>query len=151
MKNRIDTIGSLILFFLGIGAVGGAIRLHIGTPTQPQPGFFPFLAGISLIILSPIIFLKGRYVMEPKKNLFGEVSRPAMLLLVMIGIVVTLSYVGYVIGSFIASVLILRIMRVKSWSVLLLTGLFISSGTYLLFDKLLGVELPVGFLSVLHF
>jgi hypothetical protein len=38
-------------------------------------------------------------------------------------------------------------MGVKSWRVLIITGLCLSVGTYLLFDKLLGVDLPVGFLA----
>jgi hypothetical protein len=64
----------------------------------------------------------------------------------MIALVAVLDSVGYVIGTFIASGLILRILNVKSWRVLLLTSLCLSIGTYILFDKLLGIELPVGIL-----
>jgi len=146
MKNTGDVVGSLFLFFLGIGAVIGAIRLHVGSPTEPQPGFFPFLGGISLIVLSSIIFLKRGVGQRQKKVVFGEVGRPALLLVVMIALVAVLDSVGYVIGTFIASGLILRILNVKSWRVLLLTSLCLSIGTYILFDRLLGIELPVGIL-----
>jgi hypothetical protein len=146
MKNTGDIVGSLFLFFLGIGAVIGAIRLHVGSPTEPQPGFFPFLGGISLIVFSIIIFLKGRAGPPRKKVASGEIWRPVLLLAVMIALVAVLGRVGYVIGTFIASGLILRIMNVKSWRVLLLTSLCLSVGTYILFDKLLGIELPVGIL-----
>jgi hypothetical protein len=64
----------------------------------------------------------------------------------MFALVVVLDNVGYVIGTFIASGLILRILKVKSWRVLLLTSLCLSIGTYILFDKLLGIDLPVGIL-----
>lgn len=146
MKNKGDVVGSLFLFFLGIGAVIGSIRLHVGSPTEPQPGFFPFLGGISLIVLSSIIFLKGRIGQSHKKVVFGEVGRPALLLVVMIGLVAVLDRLGYVIGTFLASGLILRILNVKSWWVLILTSLCLSIGTYILFDQLLGIELPVGIL-----
>ena len=146
MKNTGDVVGSFFLFLLGIGAVIGAIRLQVGSPTEPQPGFFPFLGGISLIVLSSIIFLKGRTGQSQKKVVFGDVGRPALLLLVMIMLVGVLDRLGYVIGTFIASGLILRILNVKSWRVLLLTSLCLSIGTYILFDKLLGIELPVGIL-----
>jgi len=43
--------------------------------------------------------------------------------------------------------LILRILDVKSWRVLILTSFCLSIGTYILFDKLLGIELPVGILA----
>ena len=146
MKNTGDVVGSLFLFLLGSGAVIGAIRLKVGSPTEPQPGFFPLLGGISLIVLSSIILLKGWTGQSQKKVVFGEVGRPALLLAVMIGLVAVLDRVGYVIGTFLASGLILRILNVKSWRVLLLTSLCLSIGTYILFDKLLGIELPVGIL-----
>ena len=146
MKNTGDAVGSFFLFFLGIGAVIGAIRLHVGSPTEPQPGFFPFLGGLSLIVLSSIILFKGRIGQSQEKVVFGEVRRPALLLVVMIVLVGVLDRLGYVIGTFIASGLILRILNVKSWRVLILTSLCLSIGTYILFDKLLGIELPVGIL-----
>jgi hypothetical protein len=147
MKHTGDVAGSLFLFFLGIGAVIGAIRLHVGSPTEPQPGFFPFLGGISLVVLSSIIFLKRGIGQSQRKVVFGDVGRPVLLLVVMIALVAVLDSVGYVIGTFIASGLILRILNVKSWWVLLLTSLCLSIGTYILFDKLLGIELPVGILA----
>ena len=146
MKNKSDLLGSLALFLVGVGAIIGAVRLHLGSPTEPQPGFFPFLGGISLIVLSSIIFLKGGIGQSQKKVVFGEVGRPALLLGVMIALVAVLDRVGYVIGTFVASGLILRILNVKSWRTVILTSLCLSIGTYILFDKLLGIELPVGIL-----
>jgi hypothetical protein len=147
MKNMSDVVGSLFLFLLGLGAIIGAIRLQVGSPTEPQPGFFPFLGGISLIVLSSIIFLKGWLGYSPRKLAFGEVGRPALLLAVMIVLVAVLDRLGYVIGAFIASGLILRILDVKSWRALIFTSFCLSIGTYILFDKLLGIELPVGILA----
>lgn len=147
MKNAGDAAGSFFLFLLGIGAVVGAIRLKVGSPTEPQPGFFPFLGGFSLIVLSAIIFFKGWVGKNQKKVAFGEIGRPALLLVVMIVLVAVLDSVGYVIGTFIASGLILRILNVKSWRTLILTSLCLSVGTYILFDKLMGIELPVGILA----
>jgi hypothetical protein len=146
MKNAGDAVGSFFLFLLGAGAILGAIRLHVGSPTEPQPGFFPFLGGISLVVLSCVIFLKGRTGQGYKKVTFGEVGRPALLLVVMIALVAVLDSVGYVIGTLIASGLILRILNVKSWRTLISTSLCLSIGTYILFDKLMGIELPVGIL-----
>jgi hypothetical protein len=147
MKNGSDVVGGLFLFLLGIGAVIGAIRLHVGSPTEPQPGFFPFLGGISLIVFSSIIFLKAWLGDSRKKVTFGEVGRPGLLLAVMIALVAVLDHLGYVIGTFIASGLILRILNVKTWRVLIFTSLCLSVGAYILFDKLLGIELPVGILA----
>lgn len=147
MKNLCDTLGSLVLFLLGIGAIIGAVRLQIGSPTEPQPGFFPFLGGMTLIVFSVMIFLQGWLGQKKQKVVFGEIQRPAMLIVVMLVLVGILDHLGYVIGTFIASGFILRILGVKSWRVLIITSLCLSIGTYILFDKLLGIDLPVGILA----
>jgi len=147
MKNPSGVLGSLLLFLVGMGAIIGAVRLHVGSPTEPQPGFFPLLAGISLIVLSSIIFFQEWLGYGQKKEAFGEVRRPALLLAVLIVLVAVLDRLGYVIGTFIASGLILRILDVKSWRVLIITSLGLSIGTYLLFDRLLGIDLPRGMLA----
>ena len=147
MKNKSDVIGSLCLFFIGIGALIGAFQLKVGTPVEPQPGFFPFLGGVILLIFSIIIFFQGWGGQKQRKVAFGEIRRPALLLAVLVLLVAVLDHLGYVIGTFLASVLILRILQVKSWRALILTGLCLSIGTYVLFDRLLGVELPVGILA----
>ncbi len=149
MKNKSDIIGSSFLFLLGVGALIGAIQLKVGTPVEPQPGFFPFVGGIMLLVFSTIIFVKAWLGQSEQKVAFGDMSRPAMLLGVMVLLVVILERLGYVIGTLIASVLILRILGVKSWLTLIVTSLSLSIGTYILFDKLLGVELPVGLLSLI--
>ena len=149
MKNRSDIIGSIFLFLLGIGALIGAVQLKIGLPTEPQPGFFPFVGGIILLIFSTIIFLQGWLGTGKQQIAFGEIGRPALLLGVMILLVFVMDRLGYVMVTFIASALILRILSVKSWRVLIITSLCLSIGTYVLFDRLLGVDLPVGLLS--HF
>lgn len=150
MKNLSEVLGSLFLFLVGVGAIIGAVRLHVGSPTEPQPGFFPFLAGISLIILSSVIFSQGWLGHGQSKAAFGEVRRPALLLGVLIVLVAVLDRLGYVIGTFIACGLILRILDVKSWRVLIITSLGLSIGTYLLFDRLLGIDLPMGMLARFH-
>ena len=147
MKNRSDIIGSVFLFLLGIGAIIGAVQLKIGTPTEPQPGFFPFVAGMILLVFSTIIFAQAWLGASKEQVAFGEIGRPALLLGVMVLLVLVMDRLGYVIGTFIASALILRILGVKSWWALILASLSLSIGTYVLFDRLLGVDLPVGILS----
>jgi hypothetical protein len=65
----------------------------------------------------------------------------------MIVLVAVLDRVGFLFGTFLASGLILRILNVKSWRVVFVTSLCLSIGTYLLFDRLLGIDLPVGILA----
>jgi uncharacterized membrane protein YhhN len=147
MKNSADIVAGLILIFVGIGAVTGAIGLGIGTPTEPQPGFFPFLSGVILFILSSILFVLGWLGRTKGKVSFEETRRPAMLIAVLIAFVGLLEPVGYIIASPILVILALLIMGIRSWRVLLTTSVALSMGTFILFDRLLGITLPVGILS----
>jgi putative tricarboxylic transport membrane protein len=74
-------------------------------------------------------------------------GRPAEVVAVLIAFVGLLEPLGYLITSFIGVALVLRIMGIKSWRVLLTTSLGLSIGTFVLFDRILGITLPVGILS----
>jgi len=147
MKDRSSLLGGIFFLAVGVAAGIGAIQLSLGSLTEPQPGFFPFMGSVILVFLSVILILQGWLRGENAPVVFGEVRRLVLFLAVMAGFVVFLDRVGYVICTFIASSLILRILNIKSWRVLILTGLCLSILTYILFDKLLGVDLPMGFLS----
>ena len=147
MKDRSSILGGVFFFMVGVAAAIGAIQLNLGSPTEPQPGFFPFVGSVILVFLSIILILQGWKRDDTEPVVFGEVRRLVLFLAVMAAFVAFLDRGGYVICTFIASGLILRILNIKSWRVLILTSLCLSIGTYILFDKLLGVDLPVGFLS----
>jgi len=150
MKNRGDILASLLLILIGIGAIIGAIGLQIGTPTEPQPGFFPFLSGAVIILFSLIILARGFFGRMEDKRSFGEIRRPAMLVGVLIVFVALLEPLGFIIISLISIVLVLLIMGVKSWKALLISTFAFSIGTFLLFDRLLGITLPAGVLARLY-
>jgi putative tricarboxylic transport membrane protein len=147
MKNLADIAGSLILILVGIVAIIGAIGLHVGTPTEPQPGFFPFMSGAFILVLSSIILVQGWLGRGNRPAKFGEVRRPALLVVALIAFVAVLEPLGYLITSLIIVALVLRIMGIRSWRVLLTTSFAMSIGTFVLFDRLLGIALPVGILS----
>jgi putative tricarboxylic transport membrane protein len=146
-KNSTDIVAGIVLILIGTGAIIGAIGLRIGTPTEPQPGFFPFLSGVAILVLSLIILVQGWLGRKESGTRFGEIWRPAMLIAVLILFVGLLEPLGYVIASAIVVVLALLIMGIKSWRVLLVVGLAFPIGTFILFDRLLGIGLPVGILA----
>lgn len=148
MGNRSDIIGSLVLILVGIGVVVESIRLQIGTPLMPQPGFFPFLGGFLLIGLSIVLLVQGWMGRsEQKQEAFGELRRPVILIVSMSVYTALLDPVGYVLPTIAISVLILRVLGVTSWKVLILAGVGLSVGTYVLFGRLLGIDLPQGVIT----
>jgi putative tricarboxylic transport membrane protein len=146
VRNWVDVLASLFFGFIGVGVIVGAIKLRIGTATEPQPGFFPFLGGIALILLCIILLFqawRGRTAAHP----FGELKRPAILILGLVFYVAVMDFLGYVIATVILSALVLFIMDTERWWVLVGVSLFLSLGTFYLFDRLLAMPLPEGLLA----
>ncbi|PJC75652.1 MAG: tricarboxylate transporter, partial [Syntrophobacterales bacterium CG_4_8_14_3_um_filter_58_8] len=46
MRKPGEIIAGLCFLAIGIGFTVGAVKLRIGAPTEPQPGFFPFWDGV---------------------------------------------------------------------------------------------------------
>jgi putative tricarboxylic transport membrane protein len=146
MRKTGDIVVGLCFLAIGIAFMAGSVRLKIGVPTEPQPGFFPFFDGIILIVLSAIFLLqvwRGRAGDSPA---FGKVGGLAFVVLTLILYVAALETLGYIITTAILSAVVLRVMETKPM-VLVLTSLILAVVSYLLFDRLLGVTLPPGLLA----
>jgi len=153
MQNRGDLIGSAALILVGIGVVIGSIRLQVGTLSMPQPGFFPLVGGLLLIGLSLILLVqgwvgRGTAPRQPREA-FGEWRRPLILVVSMGVYTAVLEAFGYVLPTIAIAVVILRLLGVTSWKVLILASVGLSVGTYYLFGRIMGIELPAGVLSFL--
>ena len=61
--------------------------------------------------------------------------------------VAILEEIGFVLATVMLSAMVLRILDTKSWWVLVAASLVLSVGSYVLFDRLLGVTLPGGVLT----
>ena len=153
MQNRIDIIGSVLLIVIGIGVVIESIRLKLGTPLMPKPGFFPFLGGALLIGLAVILLVQGllrRGKPTPQSSeVVGELQRPAILIVSMSVYTAVLEPLGYVLPTTILVAVILRVLGVTSWKILGLASIGLSVGAYVLFGKALGIDLPTGVLPFL--
>jgi putative tricarboxylic transport membrane protein len=147
MRNLGDIFASIFFICIGIGFMIGALGLGLGKPTEPQPGFLPFLGGIVLVLLSGILLFQARHKGRGEPQALGKLRAPAIVILGLIAYVATLDSLGYVITTAILSAIVLRVLETKSLWVLTVTSLILAIGSYLLFDQLLGVPLPSGILD----
>lgn len=132
---------------MGVAVMIGSARLRLGTPMEPQPGFFPFTAGAILIVLCAILFIKAFSGRSEGAEAFGELWRPVILIIGLLTYSVVLDVLGYVIATILLSAVVLRVLDTKMGWKLAAISLFLSIGTYLLFDRLLDVSLPGGILE----
>jgi putative tricarboxylic transport membrane protein len=144
VSKGFDLAASLVCFFLGVGVCFGAGRLGFGSVFTPQPGFFPWIGGLMMVGLSACLFvevLRARGGPNPSE---GEWLRPALLLAALAIYVPLLEPLGYPLTTTGLCVVTLRILRTRRWSVTVGVSLALALGTFFLFTRGLGVELPAG-------
>ena len=77
-------------------------------------------------------------------------ARPLVLVVSMIVYTAVLEWLGYVLPTIFISAVILRVMGLTSWKAISVTSLSLSLGTYILFGRILGIDLPAGILPFLR-
>ena len=147
MLKRGEIWAGCFFLLLGIGDIIGALRLPLGTPLDPKPGFFPLVAGIFLSCLSVLYLLRVFLKTSSGNQAFGIAWRPGLLILGLFIYSVILDPLGYVTAMIILSLIILLILGTKTTWKLAAVSLSASVGSYLLFDRILGVTLPPGILK----
>ena len=147
MRKNGDMWAGFFFLFFGVAVVIGSLGLPLGTPLDPQPGFFPLLAGVFLSGSSIIHLVRTFLKKSGPMQAFGAMGRPASLIAGLFIYSFILAPVGYVIATIMLSVMILRILESKSWWRLVTISVAASIGSFILFDRILGVTLPLGILK----
>jgi putative tricarboxylic transport membrane protein len=133
---------------VGIAFLVGAVKLTVGAPTEPKPGFFPFIDGVILLALSGLFLVQVWQGRAGGSQSFGSVRGPGVVIAALILYVATLEYVGYVITTTILTAVVLHVLDTKP-RLTVPVSLGLALGSYLLFSRLLGVALPPGLLTFL--
>jgi len=146
-RKKGDILAGLFFIFMGIGTIWEALKLQLGTASKPQPGFFPFLGGFFLIAFSAILVIRAMQGKSTGGKRFKVLGPPAIMVVTLYIYISILNFVGYCIATIPLSMVVLRVLDTKKWSVLLSRSVILSVITYFLFKKLLEVPLPNGILT----
>jgi putative tricarboxylic transport membrane protein len=146
MRKPGEIVAGLCFLAIGIGFTVGAVKMGIGAPTEPLPGFFPFWDGLMLIALSAVFLFKAWGGRAGESHAFGKLGGPAVVVLALVLYVAALEPVGYVITTALLSAAVLKVLETKP-QVLIVMSLILAVVSYLLFDRLLGITLPLGLLA----
>lgn len=139
-----DLISSL--FWLAVAVyftVEGFISLQLGTLSQPGPGFFPFLGGVMLGILSLIQLLKS---LRNRDTLsLSGLKSPKFLLAIgaTLAYLLLLEQIGFVTITFLFLFLLFR-LEYKRWAISAAFALAGAASSYALFRLWLKTQLPAG-------
>ena len=151
MRNRRDIIASILFILFGMAVSAESIRLKVGTFLLPEPGFYPFFVGLLLVGIAFVLLVKnclGRgNASEQPQDAIGDLRRPMILLSSMGVYTALMNPVGFILPTVLVAAVVLRIAGVTSWKVVGLVSVGLSVGTYVLFSRILGIDLPAGVLS----
>jgi putative tricarboxylic transport membrane protein len=139
-----DLTASLLFLALGVGVCLEANRLGFGSVVAPQPGFFPWIGGVMLAVLSLGLFFRAAGTVANAASAPAQWRRPALLLAALVLYVPLLEPLGYPLTTTALCVVALRILRTRRWSVTIGASLVLALATFFLFHRGLGVELPTG-------
>jgi putative tricarboxylic transport membrane protein len=151
MKRK-DFISGVVLFLVGCGICGYALRTSLGTITQPGAGFFGFLTGAAISIFSLITLFRGWRLPKPGSSEGTKESvRWRNIILLCLGVLAYsygLEFLGYLIATLLLMIFLFRTIEPQPWWVVLLGGVSTTLISYLLFQVWLKIDLPIGFLGI---
>ncbi|RJR46822.1 MAG: tripartite tricarboxylate transporter TctB family protein [Desulfobacteraceae bacterium] len=150
MTRKRDLVSSLLWFVVAAVFCTGAVRHGVFERGAPGPGFFPFLAGLMLILPASLLFIfrmaekKGKGEQESPLPFFPEKSSWKRLVHVagcLVFYSIALEYLGFLVTTFLFMIFLLRI-EPRGWTATLATGILATLSSYTLFEILLKVQLP---------
>jgi putative tricarboxylic transport membrane protein len=148
-----DVISGLCLFSLGLALALLCFRLSVWR-SGPQEGFFPLVIAIIIIGLSLLLIIQSVLLRDQEKeDVSATKEGKTHLSRVLSYIIATLLYgilmesIGFLIGSALLLVFILKVVEKRSWKVTIVLGLASVLISYILFDYFLGVPLPKGLIN----
>ncbi len=148
MKNR-DLLSSIVWMVLGGLFVIGALHEGLIRKGVPGPGFFPFLAGIALVLVSLLVLIPALRKGKGEEGAEIVPNRPNLLkvmfaLAVLFGYGIALEYLGYLLTTFLFMLSVSRLIEPRGWLTSIGVAVLTAVLSYLLFIVLLEVQQPKG-------
>lgn len=128
-----------------------AYRLSIGTVNNPGPGFFPFGAGLTMLLLS----LAGLFQSTAKKTKVEETTPQepfrwwniVIILTAITAYAFSLEKIGFLINTFLFICLLLKVVEPQTWKTAIIGGLITTIAANLVFNVIFQTHIPRGILG----
>jgi putative tricarboxylic transport membrane protein len=148
-EARADAGSGLLLLLLAAYVMREAVELELGTPTNPGSGFMIFGAGAALGVLSLHQLIRALRARRAERAGAGEREplrwgRIVVVILVTIAYILALRTVGYLLCTFVLLTVLFQVLERGGWVTRTIGAAAASLATYVLFAKLLQLNLPKG-------
>jgi putative tricarboxylic transport membrane protein len=148
MKDGSDRIsGIFFLFFSGYVCMK-SLQMGLGGVHKPASGFLPFWSGVALGVLAVILLIQS--LREDRTSVADEAREKTnlkpitMVLMSLVGFILLLEPLGFVITTVIFVGFLLKTIEKKGWILTIWVSLVVALSSYVVFEVLLGAELPKG-------
>jgi hypothetical protein len=145
-----ERVGSLLFLFVGGYGVALSIHLPMGKPNQPGAGVFPLAISILLIVTGALVFIGGKKKKEISLNAGLKNQIKAALIIVFTGsFIIALERLGYLLTACLYLLGLFRFVSGLKWWWSAILAATLALGSWYLFGKILGVQLPIGYWRLL--
>lgn len=150
--KKSNLFSGVILLALATAILIEANKLGLGSLKTPESGLFSFMLAIVLAILSLVLLRQAIKEKDERRSpLLAEATnwkKIGMTLGALLAYAFLLEPIGYLVSSFFLIVFLLLAVEAQKWWLTIVVAFLSSAGSYLIFDLLLNVPLPVGMLGI---
>ena len=148
MSKKSDQISSSFMGLFGLLTSYGAVGLGYGRIRNPGPGFFPFWAGMFLLLISGFLFAKSTFSAQQDTD-----EKPwAGIRWKMVGAIVASLFLytilfdllGFVISTFCLMLSLFKLEKSQRWRTSILMSIVTVAVAYLVFSVWLNLYFPAG-------
>lgn|SRR5574337_1152231 len=147
--RRADQITGVIVLLFSVVLMIGSWRMPPSATFGPGAGFLPFWCGALLGLLSLLLVLNTFWqaAVSPTKSVFPSGRALLMIGAAIVGLsvyILTLEILGFLIGTALLTAYLLGFVEREKWSTTILVAVLNSAVLFVVFQVLLGVNLPTN-------
>jgi putative tricarboxylic transport membrane protein len=150
-SGRVALYCNLFWLFLAVVTCEESLRLKLGAVTKPGSGFFPFCAGLVMLILALAALLQSlRKKAGSEKETGGESFRWWSIIIIVAAVIafaLTLERLGFLINTFLFITILLKVVQPQPWKTSIIGGLISAVVADVLFNVIFRAQIPSGILG----
>ena len=130
-----------VVVVIGVAGIFLSLTMGLGTPEAPEPGMWPFIISVVLVVLAAALAVFGRNTLDAEK--FSSSSWAVLAGVgTLIGFVLLVGTIGFEIPSLLLTFVWLRFLGKETWRMSTVLSFAIVAAFYLIFVVALGVPVP---------